>query len=514
MSLLPAIGPHLKPSLPPTPFKFPRGYGEASIPATGDVNRPQASIWWTKEQILQNERLTYEPGKIFLGRVDDRMIGLLDNRHIVTVAGSRGGKSACLLIPNLRLYPGSALVIDPKGELARETAAFRRDRLGQDVHVLDPWGVTKLPQEFLTAFDPLAQLREDPANLIDNADLVADALIVASAKDPHWTDAARALLRALILWLSLDPEGSGGLVSDLPSIIARLAAEAAAKDEGKILLHLLAEIDPENADETAREAFAVIRNQAQIMLGANDKEMSSVVSTARTQLAFLESPALARNLRLSLLRLTQLKARPTTIYLCLPASRMGTHERWLRLIVNLAVSAMEQAAFPAGQEGQHPHPVLFILEEFAALGHMRALEQAVAYMAGFGVKLWAVLQDLTQLKRHYKEGWETFLGNAGVIQAFSVSDQTTCDYLSKRLGETTFQITNKVEVSARQSGEGDTGLRREFRCAPLLTPDEVARKFARVSDGKGGMKGGLALVLVAGAFPFTVDRVFHGELVE
>lgn len=504
----------LKPDLRSTPFAFPRGYGEASIPATGDVNRPQAAIWWTKEQIMSERRLAYQPGKIFLGRVDEKMIGLIDDRHIVTVAGSRGGKSACLLIPNLKLYPGSALVIDPKGELARETAAHRRDSLGQDVHVLDPWGVSGLPAEFLSAFDPLAQLREDPANLIDNADLIADALIVSSAKDPHWTDAARALLRALILWLSIDPAGSGGLLSDLPSIIARLAAEAGAKDEGKILLHKLAEIEPETAEEAEREACGVIRNQAQMMLGANDRELSSILSTARTQLAFLESPALARNLRLSLLRLSQLKERPTTIYLCLPASRMGTHGRWLRLVVNLAVSAMEEAKFPQRAEGERQHAVLFILEEFAALGHMRALEQAVAYMAGFGVKLWAVLQDLTQLKRHYKDGWETFLGNAGVIQAFSVSDQTSCDYISKRLGETTFQITNKIDVGSKQSGDGDTGFRREFKTAPLLTPDEVARKFARLPDGKGGMRGGLALVLVAGAHPFIVDRVYHGELTE
>jgi type IV secretion system protein VirD4 len=496
----------LKSDLSSTPFNFPRGYGEASIPATGDVNRPQSAIWWTKEQVLGEARLAYEDGKIFLGRVDDKMIGLLDDRHVITIAGSRGGKSACLLIPNLKLYPGSALVIDPKGELARETAAFRRDALGHDVHVLDPWRVTGLADEFLSAFDPLAQLRDDPHNLIDNADLVADALIVASAKDPHWTDAARALLRALVLWLSLDPEGSGGSLSCLPAIISRIAAEQADKDGG--LLLQLASLPQDENDERA-EAVAVIRNQAQVMLGANDKEMASIISTARTQLVFLESPALARNLGLSLLRLGQLKSRPTTIYLCLPASRMGTHGRWLRLIVALAVSTLETA-----ETLRDDHAVLFILEEFAALGYLRALEQAVAYMAGYGVKLWAVLQDLTQLKRHYKEGWETFLGNAGVIQAFSVSDQTTCDYLSKRLGETTFQITNKIDVGSDQASKGDTGLRREFKTAPLLAPDEVARKFARTSDGKGGTKGGLALVLLAGAHPFVVDRVFHGELVQ
>lgn len=498
---------HLKPNLPPTAFEFPRGSGMTAIPSTGDVNRPQSAIWWTKDQILAAPKLEYAPGKIFLGRVDQKMVGLLDDRHIVTVAGSRGGKSACLLIPNLKLYAGSALVIDPKGELARETAAHRRDVLGHDVHVLDPWRVTGLSDDMLSAFDPIAELRDDDANLIDNADAIADALIIANAKDPHWTDAARALLRALILWLALEPTESGGSLSGLSDIVARIASEQSDKDGGKLLRQLAVLRDDE--DDARDEALSVIRNQAVVMLGANDKEMASIISTARTQLAFLESPALARNLGLSLLRLAHLKSRPTTIYLCLPASRMATHGRWLRLVVALAVSALEHA-----RTARDCDPVLFVLEEFAALGHMRALEQAVAYMAGFGVKLWAVLQDLTQLKRHYQEGWETFLGNAGVIQAFSVADITTCEYLSKRLGETTFQITNKIDVGADQSHKGDTGLRREFRTAPLLAPDELARKFARKSNGQGGSAGGLSLVLIAGAHPFVVDRVFHGELVE
>jgi type IV secretion system protein VirD4 len=498
----------LKAGLPATPFQFPRGYGEESIPETGDVNRPQSAIWWTKEQTRAAPSLAYTPGKIFLGRVDDKPIGFLDDRHVVTIAGSRGGKSACLLIPNLKLYPGSALVIDPKGELARETAAYRRDAIGQNVHVLDPWGVTDLAPEFLSTFDPLAELQGDEDGLIDHADLIADALIVASPKDPHWTDAARALLRALVLYLAIDPAGSGGSLSCLPALIARIASEQGEDDQGTIL-QWLATL-PENLGHS--EAREVIRNQAEIMLGANDKEMASIISTARTQLVFLESPALRRNLGLSLLRLAQLRQRPTTIYLCLPASRMATHGRWLRLVVGLAVSALEEARFPPREEWTRASPVLFILEEFAALGHMRALEQAIAYMAGFGVKLWVVLQDITQLKRHYQDGWETFLGNAGVIQAFSVSDLTTSEYLSKRLGETTFQITNKIDVGSAQALQGDIGLRREFKTAPLIAPDELARKFARRPNGQGGTAGGLTLVLVAGAHPFVVDRVFYEEL--
>jgi hypothetical protein len=43
------------------------------------------------------------------------------------------------------------------------------------------------------------------------------------------------------------------------------------------------------------------------------------------------------------------------------------------------------------------------------------------------------LQDVTQLKRNYKSGWETFLGNAGLIQCFSNGDEQTLEYLSDRL---------------------------------------------------------------------------------
>lgn len=88
------------------------------------------------------------------------------------------------------------------------------------------------------------------------------------------------------------------------------------------------------------------------------------------------------------------------------------------------------------QLGTYPRdqaPILFLMEEFATLGHMQMMERAAAYFPGFGVKLWAVLQDTTQLQCYYRSSWETFLGNAGLVQCFSNGDQATLDYLSRRL---------------------------------------------------------------------------------
>ena len=89
---------------------------------------------------------------------------------------------------------------------------------------------------------------------------------------------------------------------------------------------------------------------------------------------------------------------------------------------------------------------------------MDMIENAAGYAAGFGLKLWIILQDLTQLKRHYKDGWETFLGNAGVVQAFGNSDLTTLEYLSKKLGQTEIvqpvqSTTTSVSASSNDPGE-------------------------------------------------------------
>lgn len=528
----------LRDGLAATAYNLPRGNGEKSIPWTGGDEkdpfraRPASANFYTKSEVLSAASVDFGRGKLFLGRVDNKMVGVADGRHIVTLAGSGGGKSVCSLICNLKLYDGSMLVLDPKGELAAATAK-ERAAMGQAVHVLDPFNVSgEGTREFRTSFDPLYDLQQDREYLIENADLVADALIIPSKGETHWTDAARSLVRALVLLLLLDPKNSGGSLSNLPRLITRITAEMREnrRDDGTTtLIDDLATLDPRDMPDAEQEAWAIVQSQAEMMQGMGAKERASVLSTARTQLIFLDSPAMAAIFKRSPLLLSKLKGgydgparyslkdgdvqggkRNGTIYLCLPAGRMGTHSRWLRLIINLAIVALEREPTP-----QTPDflPVLFMLEEFAALGHMKTLESAVAYMRGFGVKLWAVLQDLTQLKRDYPESWETFLGNAGIVQAFSVNDLTTQKYLSDRLGKTTLQITNKHDVSSSASMSGETGLKREFREAQLLGPDEVGLYFAHKVDGEGRAMGGPSLVLWSGKPPFMVERVFHGDLV-
>jgi type IV secretion system protein VirD4 len=200
-------------------------------------------------------------------------------------------------------------------------------------------------------------------------------------------------------------------------------------------------------------------------------------------------------------RMEDLKKKRVTVYLCLPATRLATHGRWLRLVIAMAMEAMERT----GPLEQGRPPVLFVLDEFAALGHMQSIESAAGQIAGFGVKLWPVIQDLTQLQRDYKEAWETFMGNAGVLTFFGNTDMTTAEHIAKRLGDTevirtvwngsenwqrsaggsgpdifsAFLGTGKGSVSDTVTDGGNRTLGQQVVRGPLMTPNEIAQAFAR-----------------------------------
>ena len=143
------------------------------------------------------------------------------------------------------------------------------------------------------------------------------------------------------------------------------------------------------------------------MMKASDKTFEGVLQSVALHTEFLDSPGMRRVLAKSDFKLAELKTRPEgmTLYLSLPQRYMDTHYRWLRMMVALTTTEME---ITRGQPATG-HRILMVLDEFAGLKRMTSIENAVAQIAGFGVKLFFVLQSLEQLKHIYKDSWETFL---------------------------------------------------------------------------------------------------------
>ena len=488
----------------------------------------------TTHAIRSSRDLAYLSGKLFLGVVDgwvenhddarDRHVlgghpvGLSDDRHIVTIAGSRAGKGRSAIIPNMLLYPGSVLATDPKGELASITALQRQDGHGQLVHVLDPFGTVTGPAAKLRkSFNPVAALgagfqdgedsRKRDAALIEGAALIADALVVPSERDAHWDESARTFIEGVILHVrtaaTYKDEKNKDREKRLQSLVTvqKLIGEGMYyKDKnGKSGVSMAA---LEIAMRSNPSVGGLVKSAAADFFERPERERDSVLSTARRHLKFLTYPEIQGAVEGHDFELETLKTARTTIYLCLPARHIGTCARWLRLFINLTLQAMEKVrGRPAGGV-----PVLMALDEFATLGHMRQIEDAAGQIAGFGVKLWPILQDLGQLKALYSDRWETFLGNAGVLQFFGNNDLTTLEWISKRCGRTSIESLRLNALTPMQEREGARGESRSIEVHDLLTPDEIGRFFNR-DDHKHRQ----LVMWASGTRPLVLQRVFYDK---
>jgi type IV secretory pathway TraG/TraD family ATPase VirD4/Holliday junction resolvasome RuvABC ATP-dependent DNA helicase subunit len=391
----------------------------------------------------------FEPGAILLGKSLNEAfwkLGWKDDRGFLTIAGSRAGKGRSAIIPNLLTWPGSALVIDPKGTNAAVTAARRGHGggrvtafMGQEVHVVDPFGI--VPGVTSARFNPLAAIDPNSMHYAEEVNLLADALVVAERDggSSHWDESVRILIAGLIAYMVETKPGA--TLTDVRRTITNEGA---------------------NLDDTLEAMLAasgIAKTAAALILNAGPNERGSFITTALRNTQWLESAAMQAVLSSSDFDIRDIKKKEMTVYVVLPPEYLEEHKRFMRLFVNLAIRGISQGAKPR-------NPILFILDEFYSLGHLTVLEKASGLLSGYGLKLWPVIQNISQLRHLYPHNWETFFANAGAVQFFGVNDKATGEYLISRLGkyvrkEKIGQIVQRIASQLREVNEVEREVSRE-----------------------------------------------------
>jgi type IV secretion system protein VirD4 len=355
------------------------------------------------------------------------------DRHLLTIGPNGSGKTRRLLIPNLfRLTDWSAVVIDIKGELAALTAAYRARQPDHNLVVIDPFGV--LPKNYprlfekhpflaSSGFNPLSLLDWKSDDFPDEAMALAEAIITVEGDEPYWAQSAQDLVAALIMYVRIAEPETGSL-RDVRKLLGRSA------NVFRETIPLMQEIA-----DAAKCPELRLKLERFSLLTADNKELNGIISTALTQTRWIDSRPISDDLEKGKFDFGSLKKRKTTVYLILPPRYLATHAAWLRVLITSALMPMLRSVDDAEV------PVLLMLDEFAARGRVDMIEKNVALMRGYGVKLWVVLQDLAQIKTLYKDRWESFIGNAGVVQSFAPQDMTTRDYLSRLSGQRLYWLT-------------------------------------------------------------------------
>ena len=397
----------------------------------------------------------YDPnyGRILCGRSDSgQLIRFGGDGHCLTFGPNGSGKSVSVVVPNALNYPGSLVLVDPKGAIAPMCARRRRE-LKNKVWLLDPFNEVKGYDldSCRRSYNPLDFLDTESPLLLDNIRLIASSLIISEeGKARFFSDSARTVLETLILYA------------------------LATKDREYCTIEYLLELAFSSPDMLAKtlipamkasDAFGGLLAQLGNQLeGFTGEAGANIFMTLRRSLNFLQSPLMQAALKPSRVDFSRLKDEKITVFLVLPAMRLDAYGRWLRLMLSIILNSILDPRQP-------DDPVLFLVDEAAAVQRLEILESGIALFRGYSIKLFLIFQDLSQLQGIYKDAWSTFIANAGVRQFFNVNDLQTAEYVSRFLGNETREIYAQNLQPGQLGGAGSiSSIQR-----PLMMPDEVAK---------------------------------------
>ncbi len=413
------------------------------------------------ERELRQAGLIPRNGNIYLGELLESsqprpQVGYPGPAHILTIGPARCGKGVGLIVPNLVDLKRSILMVDPKGEAAAITARHRAT-LGRVV-VLNPFDlfVDERPWLKSEGFNPLICL--DPASkyFVDDATGIGEALVRVEGRDPHWSASAQELVTALVMFECLKGRTEGRTPS-LANVRAMLP-DSYGTSEGMPTGMAL------TVFEMIQTGFQPLVQKA-TRFKEQSREIQGIISAAVTQTKFIDSPPIAEDLTRGSFDFADMKREIVTVYLIPPVQHMSKHSNWLRLIVQSALQALQSAP------SRNLSPPLFIMDEFAQLGHLQSIQDALGVLAGFGVQLWPILQDLNQLHTHYKDAWQSFIGQVGALTAFAPKDMFTAEHLAKLCGQKT-EIIQTENERADQAGHGRSWGPQGL---PLFRPEDLMR---------------------------------------
>jgi type IV secretion system protein VirD4 len=382
--------------------------------------------------------------------------------NLITVAPPGAGKGVGVVIPNLLTYPGSVIVTDPKGENYAVTA-FARQRMGQNVLCLDPFGICDKKDQ--AQLNPLDLLDPDEDDLIDDARTLADSLILRpkseQGNDKYFNDEAVTLLTGFILYVVCESPEESRHLGEVRKLLTSPPDELA--------FHL-------NMMESSSYAHGIIARTASGFKQLAENTASSVLSTVKSNTGFLDSPKVVKSLSKSNFDIRDIKrTSDVSLYLVLPTDKLSSYSRLLRLWISTAIRAITTV------KGKPKHRVLFLLDEMAQLGRMDSLREAVSIVRGYGVTLWIILQDLSQIKALYpNDEWQPFVSSSTVQQYFGVADLDTAKYVSEKLGKREIKVTGISQGTGETHGwdgnrSTNRGINITTQVKDLLSQDEVMR---------------------------------------
>lgn len=378
------------------------------------------------------------------------------NLNVLVVGGSGAGKTRFYAKPNVMQAHTSYVVLDPKGEILRDTG-YLLEQQGYDIKVLDLIDTSRSH-----GFNPFVYLRDDKdvlrlvSNLIRNTTPKG-----AQSNDPFWERAETALLEALILYLANEapPEEQ-----NFPMVMEMInAAEVKEEDEeyASVLDELFERLAMRDPEHLAVKQYHIFKLAA-------GKTAKSILISLGVRLEKFNLPQIASIVSYDELDIPSLGERKTALFAIIP-----DNDSSLNFIIGMMYSSVFQELYYIADHvhgGRLPTHVHCVMDEFANVALPDEFDKLLATMRSREISVSIIIQNIAQLKALFEKQWESIIGNCDEFLYLGGNEDSTHELVSKKLGKATID-TNTYGKSTGRSGNYSTNY--QIGARELYTSDEI-----------------------------------------
>jgi type IV secretion system protein VirD4 len=398
--------------------------------------------------------------------------------HLICVAPTRSGKGVGIVIPTLLAWTESVIVYDIKGENWALTAGYRSQELGQRCLKFSPL------EDDTCHFNPLDLIRAGTPHEVADAQKVAEMLVDTgdSVTDRYFLESAEQLATAFILHLLYEAR-IHGYNTPSPADVLDLAT-GSGQDIYTVMEVLrtyphrrLSDKPFPGETDMLLTTHPVVAGTMATMLAKGSKEFGSILGSLTRPLRVYQDPLVRNATRFSDFKVRDLVDTPMSLYLVIPPNDKRRLKSLVRILLTMVVNELTaKMDFQDGATKKNPYRLLFLIDEFPALGRMQLFADALSYMAGYGLRAYLIIQDIPQLTSNDAYGHDqSIISNCHVRVVYTPNNEDTAQLFSRMTGKRTIQqATVSYSGSRTSTAQNQMTTSINYIERELLTADEIS----------------------------------------
>lgn len=417
-----------------------------------------------------------------------RYLRFSGQQFVLLAAPARSGKGVGIVVPNLLSYPDSVIVLDIKQENFNLTAGYRRAH-GHDVYLFNPFAEDGRTHRY----NPLSAI-SDGIFRVGDILAIGYALYPVGGHDDFWKDQARNLFLGIVLLLCewRDARRTGNTdVPDFPVTMGEVLRQSSGN--GMPVKAYLQQALLQNRRLLSGACVDALNR----FLANDDKVLASILATFNAPLTIWANPIVDAATSASDFDPRNVRKRRMSVYIGVTPD----HLTEAALLVNLVFS---QVVNLNTKELPQDNPALkyqclLLMDEFTSVGKIHIIARAVAYMAGYNLRLLSIVQSVSQLESVYgRADARTFVTNHAMQIIYAPREQKDANEYSEMLGTFTDRSRSVSRSNAIFGGRGGSSESFSEQRRPLLLPQEL-KELGRDSE----------IILLENTKPILAKRICY-----